>query len=742
MAIDIAEDKTTHTMTRDQPPHPPARIPFRMHPRVFTALGADLVTNDVVAVIELVKNAYDAFARNVHVRFRDTPDGNAYLEIQDDGHGMSREVIKNVWCFVATPHKQRNPIVEKGDDARRVTGSKGLGRLSVARLGNRLSMVTQASGESCWRVTVDWSDVSEGDDFSDSFVLCQPHTEPSPFNTDSGTRLRVHGLRERWDASRISDLEHNLARLISPFSNVSDFKIFLSGSGETSDEAVEIVAPAFLSNPKYRIRGTVDNAGNMSGIYRFKPLGEGNPREQKVTLTWRQVCESIQDRSMFDFPELRADCGLFSFEIRAWDIDRDDTAKIADHFSVQKSDVRKSIRAHKGISVYRDDILVLPKSDNARDWLGLDLRRVSRVGTRLSTNQLVGYVSISADGNPKIEDTSDRERLASKIEVAEFEEILKAVVATLENQRDSDRSRGQPEQLMTDLFEDLATVDVVKEVSALAEEGASASEAAQRVKEFAQKLDLTRRSIENRFDHYSRMAIVGTIAHMLVHEIRTRTTAFGSFIDFVKEKFGSLGAPDFDEEIRIAEDATNALEGLADTFLPLASRNFRRAKRYSVLEDRIRECLALLKGEIKHKRVECTIPDSRTAVAVDPGELDTIILNLTSNALYWIGDVTRRRALRFETSSAENGKRLHVRVSDTGPGLDEDDLQRVFLPGVTSKPGGIGMGLAVVQQLVLAYGGRISAFSPRGQGAVFDFDLPLHTKRSKIVTTNAETSVH
>ena len=729
-------------MTAAPPLVPATRIPFRMHPRVFAALGADLVTNDVVAVIELVKNSYDAFARNVYVRFRDPPDDTPYLEIWDDGHGMTREVIENVWCLVATPHKQLNPTVKKEGDARRVTGAKGLGRLAVARLGNRLSMVTQASGQPRWHVSVDWTEVSQGLDFSDSFVLCQPHAGPSPFDADSGTRLRIHGLRERWDRTRISDLEHNLARLISPFSHVSDFKIFLSNFGETSHETLEIAAPAFLSSPKYCIHGEVDEAGNMSGAYRFKPLGEGNPREEKVTLTWRQVRESIQDRSTFDLPEVRANCGPFSFEIRAWDIARDDTAEIADRFSVQRSDIRKAIRAHKGISVYRDDILVLPKSDNARDWLGLDLRRISRVGTRLSTSQLVGYVSISADGNPKIEDTSDRERLASRIEVAEFEEILKAIVAILENKRDRDRTRGQPEQPITDLFEDLSAVDVVEEISALAEEGASASEATQRVREFAQRLDSTRQSIEKRFNHYSRMATVGTIAHMLVHEIRTRTTAFGGLIDFVKEKFGHLSDPDLDEEVCIAQRATNALERLADTFLPLASRNFRRAERHSIIEERMQECLALLKREVKHKRVKCIIPASRTAVAVDPAELDTIILNLTTNALYWMGDSVGKRTLKFKIAVASDGKRLHVWVSDTGPGLDRDDLQRVFLPGVTSKPGGIGMGLAVVQQLILAHGGRISASSPEGRGAIFEFDLPLSTKRSKVVTADAEASLH
>jgi DNA mismatch repair ATPase MutL len=69
------------------------RIPFRMHPRVFAALGADLVTNDVVAVIELVKNSYDAFAHNIWLRFRDDQSQGAFLEIEDDGDGMTREII-------------------------------------------------------------------------------------------------------------------------------------------------------------------------------------------------------------------------------------------------------------------------------------------------------------------------------------------------------------------------------------------------------------------------------------------------------------------------------------------------------------------------------------------------------------------------------------------------------------------------------------------------------------------------
>ena len=90
-----------------------SKIPLKMHPRVFAALGADLVTNDIVAVIELVKNSYDAFASEVRVSFlRHEGSLFPYLEIKDNGLGMTKEVIDEVWCTVATPYKETHPFVK------------------------------------------------------------------------------------------------------------------------------------------------------------------------------------------------------------------------------------------------------------------------------------------------------------------------------------------------------------------------------------------------------------------------------------------------------------------------------------------------------------------------------------------------------------------------------------------------------------------------------------------------------
>ncbi len=700
-------------------------IPFRMHPRVFSALGADLVTNDVVAVIELVKNAYDAFADNVWLRFGCDQVQGDFIEIEDDGCGMTRQVIEDVWCMVATPFREQNPVARSGGKIRRVAGQKGLGRLSVARLGDHLRMLTKAPDSDCFEVEVNWSEVSASDSMDTCAAYCRRFPGSSPFGR-SGTRLRILSLKADWDEDRMADLEENLARLISPFVGAEDFAIFLRHPGVSDAEQVRIESPEFLSRPKYSIFGEVSAAGRMTGAYNYSPIRDRSHRKAKRSLTWQQVCDTVESRGRTRLDSSGMHCGPFSFEIRAWDIGSGDTHEIAEKFDFQENQVRKTIRAHKGISVYRDGILVLPKSENARDWLGLDLRRISKIGTRLSTSQIVGYVSISAESNPGIKDTSDRERLVSNIEVTEFEEWLKAIVSLLEDERDTDRAEPERQMPMENLFEAFSADELAAEVETLAREGAQAAEVVPFLQTHTEALASARAEIQERLLHYSRVATVGTIALMLVHEIRNRTTAVGSLLELVKSRFKPFKDKELAQAYQQAERAVIALERLADTFSPLASRSFRRRKRDAILEERIKECLELKKGELQQKRIKCRVPGSETRVAVDPGELDSILLNLIDNAAYWLGQVQngQERELTFRIASCEHGNRVKVFVADTGPGIDEDSIEKVFIPGFTRKPEGIGMGLTVASELVAEYGGRM-AVAGTAKGASFTFDLPV-----------------
>ena len=707
------------------------KLPFRMHPRVFESLGKDLVTNDVVAVIELVKNSYDAYARNVWVRFRENESYGRYLEIEDDGQGMTKEILEDVWCLVATPFKAKNPLMRRGESRRRVVGEKGLGRLSALRLGNRLRMLTQTEGSPCWEVQINWAELLKADNLSESFMNYRPYNHESPFTeSGSGTLLTIYDLNNAWDQSCIFDLQNNLARLISPFAQAEEFNIFFSDFQETLFSDLKVQSHEFLKNPKYKIIGNVDKEGIINAQYEFAPImAIGVVRKKPLSVKWKTILRAPENKNKLTslFSE-SPNCGPFDFEIRAWDIASDDTGEIAKRFKLKKDEIRKAISAHKGISIYRDGVLVLPKSDNTRDWMGLDLRRVSRTGKRLSTNQIVGYVSISAESNPQIRDTSDRERLVSCTEVTEFEVILTTIIAKLENERDSDRREPEKEKSKTkSLFDELSASNLLGQVTEISKQGGQASEIVPMVKEHKKQLEITKDTLQKRFIYYSRLATIGSIAAMLVHEIRNRTTVIGSFLEFVKQHSKSLKGTWKVKHDR-AIKAVESLEHLSDTFLPLASRSFNREKRHhSILEERIKKCLEIRKEIMSNLNIKCHVPESQTQIAVDPGELDAIILNLLANSEYWLDSSPKdHREIEFCLKPISGGRRVRVSVHDTGPGIDKDDVEKIFWPGVTSKPDGIGMGLTVASELIAAYGGNMSTMHPgqRG-GASFMFDLPV-----------------
>jgi signal transduction histidine kinase len=706
-------------------PSKETKLQFKLHPRVFAALGADLITNDVVAVIELVKNSYDALATRVDVRFGAVNKKVIYLEIEDNGYGMDWKTIEDVWCMVATPFRSNNPISKKWGITRRTSGEKGLGRLSVARLGSNLEMLTKTEHEPCWKVSVDWSNLASKKSVDSCFVDAGPNDGEMPFKK-TGTRIRVYDLKSEWDEDKISDLRDNLNRLISPFAKFEDFKIFLSTPESAHEsEQVEISSPKFLSKPKYLIKGRVDSKGTVKAKYRFSPIrtGTGKRRTATLKLIWEQIVKSNEEL-LKKFEGKAPQCGPFDFEIRAWDIAFEDTEEIASAFDENKSRIRKAIKAHKGVSVYRDGILVLPKSEDARDWLGLDLRRISKVGTRLSTSQLVGYVSISAENNPQLQDKSDREGLGANDAVVAFQAILNAIVYQLENERDKDRIKPSDEEKLMDLFEDLTADDLLADMVTIADEGAPAKDAIPLLENFSKKIESVKAAIKKRFVYYSRLATVGTIAQMLVHEIRNRTTVFGSFVRYVSKHVKADSA--LASKVEQAMSAIVSMEQLADTFAPLASRSFRRGIRDSVLEESIKRCLSFVTNDIKEMDIKVHIPITETRVAVDPGELDAILLNLINNAVYWLMQVKRNRKLEFRISKFGNDNRVKLSVHDSGPGVLEEESKKIFLPGFTRKPGGIGMGLTVASELVAEYGGEMFLSQPgKLGGASFTFDMPL-----------------
>lgn len=126
-------------------PQEPARIPlaaaaFSVSARVAMQLGRESVASSNTAIVELVKNAYDADARRVTLRFTGLGTDEATLVVSDNGHGMTEDELREHWLCIGTTNKQDSRLSKAG---RIQTGEKGLGRLGLDRLCQRTTLQTR-----------------------------------------------------------------------------------------------------------------------------------------------------------------------------------------------------------------------------------------------------------------------------------------------------------------------------------------------------------------------------------------------------------------------------------------------------------------------------------------------------------------------------------------------------------------------------------------------------------------------
>ena len=241
--------------------------PFRISTGLKDLIGKDLITDDFVAIFELVKNSFDAHAQTVTLSFsRDS------VVITDDGKGMSPSDIQNKWLFIAYSakrdgtedddyrHKLRRP-------PRTYAGSKGVGRFSCDRLGERLILYSRAEGHAVQVLTIDWTAYEQ--DLKQEFVTIEaelsqidgfpPHLSTAP--RDTGTVLVIKQLRTSWARTKLKRLKRELAKLINPFSADSprfpdsDRGTGRSGAGSrrrTLQPRSHSVAPTSRDSKRYR----------------------------------------------------------------------------------------------------------------------------------------------------------------------------------------------------------------------------------------------------------------------------------------------------------------------------------------------------------------------------------------------------------------------------------------------------------------------------------------------------------
>ena len=209
---------------------------FSVDAALLRELGEHLIGRAYIALAELVKNAYDADAVLSRIEFAEDR-----IVIEDDGHGMSENDFLEHWMRIGTTHKadkRRSKSL-----GRSMTGSKGLGRLSVQFLAGEMELWSTSEDDPAKTLyaVVDWSQIRTGRDIGTVNVLwdVRPEARWYPGGRRTGTRIVLQGLKSEWNTETIAALGKEVWVLRSPFRRSKG-----RPEGRTAqDFYVDIVAP-------------------------------------------------------------------------------------------------------------------------------------------------------------------------------------------------------------------------------------------------------------------------------------------------------------------------------------------------------------------------------------------------------------------------------------------------------------------------------------------------------------------
>jgi signal transduction histidine kinase len=391
---------------------------FRISSALKTIIGRELITDDFVAVFELVKNAFDAHARNVEIRFEGLTTDDPKLIIKDDGKGMTADDIDNKWLFLAYSAKREGTeddatgkpkdYRDKIATERTFAGSKGVGRFSCDRLGRYLNLYTRTKASGPFEhLKVDWQDFEH--DSLTEFVdvpIERSITTKIPHPLESGTILEISGLREKWDRDQLKKLRDSLRKLINP-NQENDAKRF----------AVTLVVPDEEDGDKEepekrdRVNGRIKN-------FLFEELGLRTTEIHcEVDKEGKQITTTLTDRGtlIYRIVELCPFDHLQNIRIHLFALNR--SAKL--HF-------KKVMGVHNvgygSVFLYKNGFRVHPLGEEGDDSFGIERRKQQGQSRFIGTRDLSGRVEIFAD-NKRFKETSSRN--SGFIDSPEWRELLR-----------------------------------------------------------------------------------------------------------------------------------------------------------------------------------------------------------------------------------------------------------------------------------------------------------------------------
>lgn len=734
---------------------------FTVDSALLRELGEKLVETVHLALIELVKNSYDADATEVDIIFSHDDAGVHEIKVIDNGKGMSFQAVKDYWMRIATTNKESSNV--SAIFGRPLTGAKGIGRFSCRRLGGHLKLITSGTidGKSIGiqnqiqhtEVSFPWLDFEPNTDVTE--IKCVGD-QKELHNLKTGTTLIISNISEEWTARGFSWLKRQLAVLSANrgikrpgYSEDKGFIVRLSAPD--FDGRVVDIREEFLESGWGTLKAHINS--NKQAVCQLDALGLG-----KKTITSNFTFKYLKDVNL--------DIGIFV----------DDRLQMRDKSVLSKGSLERILPEWGGVQVRFRNFRVYPYGDD--DWLDIDRDRGLRKGNpknellifaqklkgvdasrsllnMLSMRSYMGSVMIGENAIG-FEMKTNREGFVSSSAVDELKTFVRFAIDWSTILRDYYlRQQAQRETEVALLeFEDV----IKKKVEPMRIVEAAVNYLEQEVYEITKSLpDVQRTDTEQSFFkatdvirkhnesnkaellHLRLIASTSTLLLIFSHEVK-------SLLGVLEESKNSLNliAKEIDSDIKneiikVATGFTNLKERLEELLglTSLVGIDFRNSKPGNIaLKDRVIKVVkvfALITEKYNIKIDIQNIPNNMIIKNILEAELYSILLNTISNSIKSVIAGTNKRLIHVE-AIRESGINK-ILIMDTGLGIAEDNFDEVFTPFISDPTGqlyqslekelnpedrimvgsGSGLGLGIVREIVSSHEGTVRFINPSGK---------------------------
>ncbi len=747
-------------MSTDQPK--PTKEHFEVDSALLSEIGEKLVTTPHVALAELVKNAYDADATEVHVIIALDKQGMPRVEVRDDGHGMTLEAVRRYWMRIGTTNKQEDE--DSPHFGRRRTGAKGIGRFACRRLGAVLELETCALLPKEQRRMMDekyertrllfrWDKFVPGSIVSS--VPVDAHTERVGMGK-SGLRLSISNARaDEWSYRGYAYLKRQLAALCANrgmrrrgFEEDPGFKVYLSapeivGVDEVSDLREELMNAGWGT-----LMAKIDEKGHAQCTLVAKGLGK------------RSMRSSQRFKHLMDV-ELRL--AIFPME-KEW---------LRDKSVVSKTSVMELCDSWGGAQVRFRGFRVYPYGDD--DWLEIESDRARRLGkptdsdvfdyastlegvdasrsllNMLSMKNYLGSIEIGPkqeNFEPKADRMGflDNEAFRELKRFARFAIDWSSVLRDYAIQLDESKTRKELRDRLVavhgqrmpehDSPEDVIRVmrGAIKEVSAHAP--VKSRRAIELLQDASALLESTLKITTRDLSRLRLVASASTLTLLFAHEIKSLTSTFAAIGKAVSKAARQLPTEKRKELEELGNEVADSHKSLSELIELTNAMGVLDRKAQPVHLDLLDAAeRAIARFEKVRQRYEITIdakgiPEGLQVGPMLEGELLAVLINVLSNSIKAVIAGGGKRVIALNAERVGKHGRLHIR--DTGIGVPEDYFEDVFTPMISDPAGtlyhrlearlnpedgfllggGTGLGLSIVRGILQARRGDAELIPP------------------------------